>query len=256
MPAVHQHCLGPWNASPAIQCQRFQMYTVDRKLKSCPIIIILPSTSAQKNMGPAWLLPQLGIPSEAEALLTYHDIHFQARHQIFVQTSHQDHQGFSIIYYPLWGALILLIPIHSFPPAVHQLDSFRRQGDLLGPRKLLCNPQAADFISALTLSQPVWYFIVSLLQSKRVTVFWGLARSVNLNSVPISYGREPQKAKCCPGNGILGLKSDFSHGFLRALHLRLRHASYHSLVAAPHAGCSVHTWQATSLMFCIFKPIF
>lgn len=45
------------------------------------------------------------------------------------------------------------------------IDSFRGQGDLLGPRKLLCNPQAADFISALTLSQPVWYFIASLLQS-------------------------------------------------------------------------------------------
>lgn len=41
-------------------------------------------------------------------------------------------------------------------------DSFRRQGDLVGPWKLLYNPEAVGFVY-LTFSEPVWHFIVSRL---------------------------------------------------------------------------------------------
>ena len=83
MPAVHQHCLGPWN--PQLPCHSVsEILDVHSQQESWgaaplspPSLIQVPSwTCAQPDF-----LPSSCIPSEAEALLTYHDTHFQARHQ-------------------------------------------------------------------------------------------------------------------------------------------------------------------------------
>lgn len=93
IPDVHSR-QGSWGAAPL----------------SPPSLVVSSWTCAQPDF-----LPSSCIPSEAEALFTYHDTHFQARHQWSLCRPLTRPPSFNIMYYPLWGALILLLLIHSFP---------------------------------------------------------------------------------------------------------------------------------------------
>ena len=78
---------------------------------------------------------------------------------IFVRNSHHDYGPRHSLspYLGIDTTIVRSLLSYSESAAV---DPFRGQGDLLGPWKLPSNPKAAGFISALTLTEPFWYFIL------------------------------------------------------------------------------------------------
>lgn len=143
--------LGPPGASAPLplQCQIFQMYTTYREAEELPYYHPpLPSTSVQMNMCPAWVLAK--------------QLHSPCSLKLFSLTTTS---------VPQWDPTDLCKellpwlpqPQHSSSPYLEALDStnahlllscsesttidsLRRQGDLLGPWKLLYNTEAVVFV--------------------------------------------------------------------------------------------------------------